>query len=727
MNKNTLLALLTLGILETKAQKVPDSTHSKILNQVTIIGFNEQVTEVQRLAQVHGTYIVGGKKNEVITIADLNANLSEKTGRQIFAKIPGVFVYDMDGSGNQVNIATRGLDPHRSWEYNVRQNNVMMNSDIYGYPASHYSPPMESIQKVEMIRGTSSLQYGAEFGGMINYVTKTGDTSKTLSYEGSHSAGSYGLFSSYNAISGKVGKLSYYAYYQKRVSEGYRKNAHSDAEAQFSSLTYRFTPSVSLKAELGRSTYTFRIPGPLTDAMFTSDPKQSTRSRNYFNPDIYLPSLTLDWKINNKTKLNFISSAVLGSRNSVQFLAFADVADKIDPTTNQYKNRQVDIDNFHSYTSELRLIHEYNVGKIKNTIATGVRYINNDLHRRQVGKGTTGSDFDLSIIGDFGRDLHFKTQNVAFFAENLIQLTSKFSISPGLRFEKGVTNMTGRISYLNNESVLTDIKHSFPLFGINAEYKLDKQNRIYGGFSKAYRPVLFADVIPPTPLDLTDPNLKDACGYNAEIGISGKYRTWLNYDVSYFMLQYDNRIGSQALTENGQSYILKTNTGSSLTRGLEMYTEWTPLSTNTSKLSFFTATSYFDAKYLKGSLIVNNENKSIKGNKLETVPKWISRSGIQFRYQTFRATLQYSYVAKSYSDALNTEQTSANGAKGVVPSYSVLDFNASLRINQNYTFKLGINNITNEQYFTKRPTGYPGVGVWSSDGRSIVGTIVIKY
>lgn len=728
MKKITLFTLVILCILETKAQEVSDTAQmSATLKTVIITDFKEQVTEVQRLEQVHGTFIVSGKKNEVITVADLNANLAEKTGRQIFAKVPGIFVYDMDGSGNQVNIATRGLDPHRSWEYNVRQNGVMMNSDIYGYPASHYSPPMEGVQKIELIHGTAGLQYGAQFGGMINYITKTGDTTKALSYEGNHSAGSYGLFSSYNAISGKVGKLSYYAYYHKRVSEGYRKNAHSDAEGQFASLTYRFTPSVSLKAELGRSTYTFRIPGPQTDAMFTNDPRQSTRSRNYFNPDIYLPSLTLDWKIDAKTKLNFISSAVLGSRSSVQFLAFANVADTINPATNQYKNRQVDIDNFHSYTFDLRLTREYNIMKLKNVLATGLRYVNNDLHRRQLGKGTTGSDFDLSITGDFGRDLHSKTQNLSFFLENMIEFTPQFSVSSGFRVEKGTTDMSGTISYLSSEKVPGQIIHSFPLFGISSQYKLDNQNRIYGGISQAYRPVIFSDVIPLSPLERTDPNLKDASGYNAEIGMSGKYKTWLQYDVSYFLLQYNNRIGSQALTENGQSYILKTNTGSSLTKGIEAYIELIPLSTTKSKLSFFTATSYFDAEYLKGSLIISNENKDIKGNKLETVPKWISRNGVQFRYRTFGATLQYSYVAESFSDALNTVKPSADGAKGIVPAYGVLDFNTSLRINQNYTFKLGVNNITNEQYFTKRPTGYPGVGVWSSDGRSIVGTIVIKY
>lgn len=720
----TIILLSAISATGLKAQTIADT--SKILEQVIISDYRQQTTEIQRLTDVYTTYIIAGKKNEVITVADLNANLAEKTGRQIFAKIPGIFVYDMDGSGNQVNIATRGLDPHRSWEYNVRQNGVIMNSDIYGYPASHYSPPMESVQKIELIHGTAGLQYGAQFGGMINYVTKTGDTTKALSYEGSHSAGSFGLFSSYNAVSGKIGKSNYYAYYQKRVSDGYRKNGHSDASAQFVALTYCFSPSLSLKAELGRSTYTYQLPGPLTDAQFLNDPRQSTRSRNYFNPDIYLPSLTLDWQIDNKTKLNVISSAVLGARNSVQFLAFADVADTIDSKTNRYKNRQVDIDNFHSYTFDVRLTREYTIKQLKNTVATGVRYVNNDLHRRQLGKGTTGTDFDLSVTGDFGRDLHSKTQNISFFVENLVQITPKLSLSPGLRAERGTTNMSGSIAYLSSEKVPNTIIHSFPLLGLSAEYKLNPQNRIYGGISQAYRPVIFSDVITLSPLDRTDSNLKDAYGYNAEIGMSGRYKTWLHYDMSYFLLRYDNRIGNLILTENGQTYNFKTNTGNSLTKGIELYAEMTPLSNTTSKLSFFTASSLFDAHYLKGSIVVNNADKNITGNYLETVPKWISRNGINMRYKAFSTTLQYSYVDKSYSDALNTEQPSANGAKGIVPAYGILDINAAVRIKKNYTFKLGINNLTNEQYFTKRPTGYPGVGVWSSDGRSVVASFDIK-
>lgn len=695
--------------------KTTDTTQSKQLNDVIVQGYKNRESSIKQLTDVHQNFIIAGKKNEVISVQNLDANISEKTGRQIFAKIAGAFVYDMDGSGNQLNVSTRGLDPHRSWEYNVRQNGIMVNSDIYGYPASHYSAPLESIQKIELIRGTASLQYGAQFGGMINYVTKQADTSRKISFESINSAGSYGLFSSYNAIGGTIGKLRYYAYYQKRVSDGYRKNATSDAEAQFMSLEYLFNSKLRLKAELGRSTYLYHLPGPLTDALFNADPRQSSRSRNYFSPDIFIPSLALDWKINESTNLNWTTSAVLGNRSSVQLIALANVAEDLN------KNRQVDIDNFNSYTSELKLKKMYSIGTLSSVLVGGVRYINNDLHRRQLGKGTTAFDYDLSITGNWGRDLHYKTQNVALFVENLIYLNPKLSISPAFRIESGVTKMSGTINYLASEKVPNEIKHSFPLFGINAQYKISPTIRAYTGWSQAYRPVIFSDIIPPTTLDKTDPNLKDAFGYNAEIGVSGTVKDRLSFDVSYFQLQYNNRIGSLILSDgNGQNYVYKTNVGNTLTNGIEIYAELKTFKTIKTRISIFTANSYFEGYYQKGNVVINGENKSIEGNRLETLPRWISRNGVRFQHKSLSGTVQYSYVADSFSDAMNTVTPSPDGAKGLVPAYSIVDLNFSLKFSNNYSLRLGINNLTNEQYFTKRPTGYPGVGVWASDGRSIV-------
>ncbi|MCF2486747.1 TonB-dependent receptor domain-containing protein [Dyadobacter sp. CY347] len=725
--KSTLITLVvlsgSLGVAKAQENQNKKQDADKVLdlNEVTIEE-RKNVIHTERLPDVQNTYIHAGKKSEVIQLGGVNGNIVEKTGRQIFAKIPGVFVYDMDGSGNQINISTRGLDPHRSWEYNIRQNGVITNSDMYGYPASHYSPAMESIERIELVRGTSSLQYGAQFGGMINYVTKAPDTTKLFSFESINSVGSFGLFSSYNAIGGKVGKLVYSAYYQKRHSNGYRKNAKSDAESQFISLAYEFNKSLRIKAELGRSSYVYQIPGPLTDAMFAADPRQSTRSRNYFNPDIYIPSIVLDWKISPETQVKFTNSGVYGARNSVMFDAFANVPDTINPATKSYKARQVDIDNFKSFTSELRILHHYDIAGFKNVLSGGVQIMHNKLRRRQLGKGTTGSDFDLTLTDPaFGRDLYMKTNNVAVFLENMIYLTPKWTVSPGMRYENGATDMTGTISYYDPGDLPNKIKHNFPLFGISTQYRLDAQNRIYGGISQAYRPVVFKDIIPGSVLEKVDKNLKDAYGYNVEAGVSGGTRN-LRYDIGVFQVLINNRMGTVSMREGANAYILRTVTGDTRTRGVEAYIEYIPFRINTSstptELSIFTSTSYFDASYIKGNAVVNGENTSVAGNTVEGVPTWISRNGVQFLYKKLSVTCQYSYVSANFANPLNTVEPSANGTIGKVPGYGLLDLNATWHINGNYTLRAGVNNITDKQYFTKRPTMYPGAGVWTSDGRS---------
>jgi Fe(3+) dicitrate transport protein len=45
---------------------------------------------------------------------------------------------------------------------------------------------------------------------------------------------------------------------------------------------------------------------------------------------------------------------------------------------------------------------------------------------------------------------------------------------------------------------------------------------------------------------------------------------------------------------------------------------------------------------------------------------------------------------------------------------------------KNLEFKMSLNNITDKQYFTKRPSFYPGPGIWSSDGRSLTVTVIFR-
>ncbi|TCD00376.1 TonB-dependent receptor family protein [Pedobacter psychroterrae] len=717
MKQTWIFALTIITSIPVFAQNTTTEEPKKLM-EVNINRISRQ-REIRRLDSVSGTYIFSGKKSEVIDLTNKDVGLAEKYGRQVFSKIPGIFVYDMDGTGNQTNISTRGLDPHRGWEFNIRKDGILTNSDMYGYPASHYNIPLEAVERIELVRGTGSLQYGGQFGGMLNYVSKKPDSSQ-LSFQSVNTVGSYGLLSTFNSLSGTKGKFKYYAWFNKKASSGYRKNSDSKYGAQNISLFYEFTPNLEFKAEWTRSDYVTHLAGQLTDQMFKDDPRSSTRSRNYYNPDINVPSITLDWKAGENTQLKFTSSAVIGARNSVLFDKLVNVVDAIDPVNLQYANRQVDVDHFNSYTSELRLLHSYRfLGQISNLTA-GIQYMNNDLHRQQLGKGTTGADFDLSLVTPgWGRDMHLKTSNVALFAENRWVVSPKFSVNAGLRVEAGETNMTGVINNYPTEDIPNTIKHEYPLFGAGAQYELNKTMNLYAGWSQAYRPVIFKDIVPGSIFEIVDKKLKDAKGYNLEGGFRGNWK-FLNWDVSYFQLQYNNRLGTVSQTDgDNQETIYRTNIGDSKTRGVEIFIQAAfPLGKMTS-LSLFTATAYMDAQYQKASIRDANAKStvSVDGNKVESVPEWTSRNGATLKIKHNSLSILHSYTAKSFADALNAVMPNATGSVGIVPSYNLFDMNASIAMTGYLRIGLNVGNVFDKEYFTKRPQFYPGPGIWPSDGR----------
>ena len=722
--KPVYIILFFLISLKGFTQSRTDST--KTINEIIIKGSIKQ-RDILRMDSVRGTFIYSGKKNEVINLNSRDAAITEKYGRQIFAKIPGVFVYDMDGTGNQINISTRGLDPHRGWEFNIRKDGIITNSDLYGYPASHYNIPLEAVERIELVRGTGSLQYGGQFGGMLNYVSKQPDSTSAISFESINTAGSYGLLSTFNSISGTKGKFKYYAWFNNKGIKGYRKNSDSKYDAQNISLFYQLHPKLLIKTEWTRSNYTTHIAGPLTDAMFAADPRSSTRSRNYYNPEINVPSITLDWEAGKKTRISFSSSAVLGARKSVLFDKPATTQDLIHPLTNEFANRQVDVDNFNSYTTELRLLHSYSLLKLSSNLVTGIQYLNNDLHRQQLGKGTTGSDYDISLVTPgYGRDMHLKTGNIAFFAENRWSLLPRLSVNTGFRLELGETRMTGTIANYPEDKIPNNIKHRFPLFGVNGQYILANSINMYAGWSQAYRPVIFKDIIPTSLYELTDKNLKDAYGYNMEAGVRGDWK-FLSWDVSYFQLKYRNRLGTLAQTNSaGEEIIFKTNIGDSMTKGLELFTQLEfPLGKEVN-LSLFTATAYMNGVYKNASLRSGKTNLPIDGNKIESVPSWQSRNGLTLKLNKISLSALHSYTAKSFADAFNTVTPSSTGSTGLVPSYHLFDFNGKISLSSKLQLRLNLNNAFDKKYFTKRPQFYPGPGIWPSDGRTYSATLGLK-
>lgn len=180
-----------------------DTTTWHRLKDVTIVGRNSK-SDYQQIPEIVGTNIYAGKKNALIVLEHVQGNIANNTMRQVLAKVPGIHVWESDPSGIQIGIAARGLSPNRSWEFNVRQNGYDIAADPFGYPEAYYNPQLQAVQRIEIVRGQGALQYGPQFGGMINYILKNGtEINKPFEFETQQTIGSNGLINSFNAIGGK--------------------------------------------------------------------------------------------------------------------------------------------------------------------------------------------------------------------------------------------------------------------------------------------------------------------------------------------------------------------------------------------------------------------------------------------------------------------------------------------------------------------------------------------
>jgi len=734
VQKNRLFLLIFIGFAQMaqaqttqkfKVQK--DSTHWHNLKDVTIVGRNSK-SDYQQIPEIVGTNIYAGKKNALIVLDNVQGNIANNTMRQVLAKVPGIHIWESDPSGIQIGIAARGLSPNRSWEFNVRQNGYDIAADPFGYPEAYYNPQLQAVQRIEIVRGQGALQYGPQFGGMVNYVLKNGtEMNQPFEFETQQTIGSNGLLNSFNAIGGKKGKVNYYSFYDQRNGEGWRNNSQFFSKAGFGSITYHFTKQLSLSFELMHSHTRSQQAGGLTDAQIKKDARQSFRSRNWMDIKWTTPAINIQYEINDQSRWNTKIFGTIGDRNSVGFLQSITIKDSINHTTNQFNNRVVNIDQYRNYGLESRMITDYAIGKIKNTISGGIRLYTGSTHRLADGKGTTGSNYDISISGLYPRDFNFESNNVAGFIENIFRISDQFYLIPGIRYEwlEGAASGRNGFSAVGASMNLQNItrSRSFVLGGIGSEYHITTNTELYANFSQAYRPIQFANLQAPPTTDIVDTDLKDAKGYNIDLGYRGKVKNYLQFDISGFYLQYNNRIGT--ITPSGSNYRLITNVGASTSKGLETYFEFNPVraftNSNNTDLILFSSYAYTDARYSG-----NHQDANTKGKKVENAPQDILRAGISVGYKGFLITNQLSHVGTAFSDANNTVAPIANGNTGLIPSYTILDLTASFKFSKSLNIKAGINNMADVRYFTRRAGGYPGPGALPADGRNFFVTIGAK-
>ena len=695
------------------------------MEAVDIIGRQDDAFGMGRLKSVEGTAIYAGKKTEVILVDKIPANLATNSSRQIYSRVAGLNIWESDGAGLQLGIGGRGLNPNRTSNFNVRQNGYDISADALGYPESYYTPPAEAVERIELVRGAASLQYGTQFGGMLNFSLKRGNPKKKFEIVSRETIGSFGLISLFNSIGGQVGKVNYYAFYQHKNGNGWRANSEFAANTVYGAVRYQVHPRVCIGLEYTRMQYLARQAGGLTDAMFQTDPRQSIRERNWFRVTWNVAALTLDYKISDRLLLNLRNFGLIARRQALGYLGRADRSDPLG-------NRDLIDGKFRNFGNETRLIYKYDLLQNPSAFLVGARfYMGNTLSSQ--GQASEGQNADFTLLNPDnpeGSDYLFPSANIAVFAENVFNFTSKLSFTPGVRFEYIRTasegyythreyDLAGNLIFEQTQDEKKSSSRAFVLLGAGLSYKFNKAIETYGNFSQNYRAINFNDLRIINPSLVIDPNLKDEKGFNAELGMRGSWKQFFTYDLSLFYLQYKDRIGEML----DGTVRLRTNLANSRSYGLEAFAEANLVQAIFQRktdlgIAVFGNFSFIRATYYKALV------SPVEGKLVELVPPVLLKSGLSLTFKGFRAAFQYTYTAKHFSDASNAESY-ASGVIGSIPAYDVMD----LSFSYGYKFlrlETSINNLANRMYFTRRASGYPGPGILPSDGRSYFVTLQIK-
>ncbi|NUQ21400.1 MAG: TonB-dependent receptor [Gemmatimonadaceae bacterium] len=699
------------------AQQVgSDTAHAARLDTVRVTAPAAPRT-ITFLPDRYGTVLLTGKRTEAVLVDSVGANTAQNVARQILGRIPGLTVAETEGSGFPSNgIALRGLNPTQSIEMNVRQNGVIIAADPYGYPEVYYSPPMEAVERIEIVRGAGALQFGPQLGGVVNYVMRRGIASKLAAADVQHTVGSYGLENTYVSVGGESGRWRWFSYAQRHAQDGWRPNSDNLQTSGYAAVEATLSPTLTASLDYSLLRNRIHMPGGLSDAQFEAGARQSFRARNWLTSPWNVGSLSLDWRAARGVRVQSVTS-VLGSSRSLVWRnedGGPGALDTIDPATGTYVPREVEREGFRNVTEELRLLADYRFFGAPSSLATGVRWFNGGMHRQGGGEGTTASDFDLNLVGPYEYDIRFANTNVAAWAENSVHLGSRLTVQPGVRLE----SLRSRADGYTDTTFAPQVKsRALPLLGFGASWIASATTGLYGNVTQSYQPVDYSALTPVGSVSRIDPRLHDTRGVSADLGWRGSLADdRVRFDVGVFRLAVNGRVGLVARTDAaGATYTERTNVANSVHRGLESYLEVAPLVVRSAdgvigrSLTIFNSLALIDARYSSGEFT---------GNRVEYAPKTVERAGVTLAAGPLGSTFLVTSVGRAYGDAGNVER-SDDAVVGRIPAYAVLDWSATARLGARWRLQGGVNNLADRRYFTRRTDEYPGPGIIPAIGRSV--------
>ncbi|MDP3421532.1 TonB-dependent siderophore receptor [Thiobacillus sp.] len=605
--------------------------------------------------------------------------------------VPGIVVREEEGYGFIPNIGMRGLNPNRSQKLLVLEDGVPVAPGLFLANESYYSPRIERMQSIEVLKGAAGLRYGpTTIGGVVNYKTKDPEQgAKVTAKVGTHGYRSIGLDAGGTAPSGEaIGGISLV----KAEGDGFRNNGFDMTDLMVKGgMALGENQWVGVKFTRYDNEINTSYVG-LRPNEYKNDPTKNPAPNDYFLTDRNSFDINHEWQINDAVKFKTL---LYWSQLTRDYWRREVQARSADGTTFVPCDGSAYCMNGNNRAFEMmgldsRLHVNYDGFGVKNEAEIGVR-----LHSDKVNNQKVRSKTDPNArSGDLTTDDTQEAQGIAFYGQNRFILSERVAITPGLRIETYDQSRKNELTGLSGESSTTEV-----MPGIGATWQLAPQAQLFAGAFKGFSPAMVATAISGAGVDQ---QLDAERSTNFEIGVRGASGR-LTYEATAFRMDFANQIIPQS--ESGGVGATATNAGETLNQGLEgalgykIGGGWSVDGNAT-----WVPTAKFNSTKIVGGIDRN-------GNRLPYAPELTANLAVSYATGGLRTSLGAYHVSSQFVDPENTMAQSADGRRGEIPAYTTLDFNVRYAIDKQLSVFGTVRNLTDKKYIASRnPDGiFPGV------------------
>lgn len=646
--------------------------------------------------------------------------------------VPGVNMYEEDGFGLRPNISLRGTKAERSERISIMEDGVLAAPAPYSAPAAYYFPNVARMEAIEVLKGSSQVQYGPfTTGGAINLVSTP--IPNSFSGKANISYGSKNTFKSHTSVGSSWKHFGYMVEYLRYQSDGFKKyedhaakgfkrndiiakirvkTDHVKGVNHALELKFGYADEnsdetyVGLSADDFKKTPFLRYAGSQMDKLKT-DHRQwvATYLLTFSNKLKITTNAYYNYFHRNWYKLNDVRAGI----TSKEKRSIADVL--VDPETNI---RYFDIltgktdreeeallvrANNRTYRSrgiQTRAEYRFNLNEFFFDLEFGLRYHADEEDRFQWDDSYSMKNKKMVLFmeGIHGTNANRVTSANALAGYLLAKLRyDAWTVTAGLRYEdvdllkKDYTKedlaRSGkvRIETPNHARVLIP--------GVGLHYQLIPAASVFFGIHKGFAP-------PSAEL-----YQKPESSVNMELGTRvaiGNFRA----ELIGFYNNYSNMLGSDLAASGGAGTLEQFNVGEARVKGAEFLVQYQPLPKNCNvRLPLQVSYTYTDTE-IRNSFESHSWGNVVRGDEIPYIFKHALNMQLGIECKWF-----YANIGTRYNSDMRTSPGQGTIAeREKVPANLIFDASLNVFVNKYLTVRLNAINLTNRVYLTSRhPAG----------------------